>query len=60
MNDDLREDQACFKTYQENYGSDKVFAGNHPSLNEVFKSLICCTTQDIQLETLGTIGRQKV
>ena len=47
MSDDLKEDLPCFKTYQENYGSDKVFAGNHHILNEVFKSLICCTTQDI-------------
>ena len=39
ISDNLRANQACFKMYQRDYGSDEMFPCNHPILNEAFKSL---------------------
>ena len=39
MSINLTVNQACFKTYQKNYGRDEIFACDHPILNKVFTSL---------------------
>lgn len=57
--DNLRPNQVRFELYQKNYGSDKIFACNHPILKEVLNLFIYRATQPIYLNTLGTINRQK-
>ena len=58
MTDNLRANQACFKTYQKNHDSDKTFACNNLILNEVFNLFIYRTIQHIYFKTLRLIGRR--
>ena len=57
--ENLRSNQVRFELYQKNYGSDEIFASNHPFFKEVLNLFIYFATQPIYLNTLGTINRQK-